>query len=57
MVTFCQLEEGMVVGGHYRIMRFLGQGAMGAVYQAQDSNFDDYNRIVAVKLLPQELQT
>lgn len=46
----------MLIGGHYEILEFLGQGSMGAVYRVRDRYFEDYNRVVACKILPKELR-
>jgi hypothetical protein len=45
-------DVGAVVGGKYRVVRPLGQGGMGAVYEAVQINLD---RPVALKLLKPDL--
>jgi eukaryotic-like serine/threonine-protein kinase len=43
-----QLTPGTSIGGRYEIVRLLGQGGMGAVYQARDKELD---RQVAIKVI------
>ncbi len=48
----CKEKQKSLIGkkfGRYEITKLLGQGGMGAVYQAMDSTL---NRFVALKLLP-----
>ncbi|MBI3669651.1 MAG: tetratricopeptide repeat protein [Acidobacteria bacterium] len=46
------LHPGTLLGNRYEIIRQLGQGGMGAVYQAKDREVD---RMVAVKVIRPEL--
>ena len=46
------LEIGTVLAGRYEIIQLIGQGGMGAVYKARDTELD---RIVALKLIRPEL--
>jgi serine/threonine protein kinase/Flp pilus assembly protein TadD len=46
------LGPGATVGGRYEILRILGEGGMGAVYEARDREVD---RIVAFKVIRADL--
>jgi tetratricopeptide (TPR) repeat protein/predicted Ser/Thr protein kinase len=46
------LTPGMLLAGRYKIIRSLGEGGMGSVYEAQDSEVD---RRVAIKVIRPEL--
>src|SRR5439155_20940865 len=46
------LAAGTVIADRYEVLKPLGRGGMGAVYQTRDREFD---RIVALKLIHPEL--
>src|ERR1700722_17606332 len=52
-VTFDLPDVGDVVGGHYQLVRLLGQGMFGKVYVAQRLDVPEHQ--VALKLLPRSL--
>ncbi|MBZ0272339.1 protein kinase [bacterium] len=50
------IAPGTVLAGKYKILRLVGQGGMGHVFEAREIDFD-LGRTVAIKVLPRALMT
>ena len=51
-LTFPSLEAGHTIGGRYELVREIGRGPRGLVFEAKDRDFEDWP--VALKVLPTE---
>jgi eukaryotic-like serine/threonine-protein kinase len=51
-VADAKFPPGSILSGRYEILRILGEGGMGAVYQARDRELD---RLIALKIIRSEL--
>ena len=49
-----QLKKGTILQRRYRIVRLLGEGDFGAVYQARDLKAGKHDRFVAIKEMPMQ---
>ena len=49
------ISPGAVLSERYKLIREVGRGGMGIVYEAQDQKLED--KIVAIKVLPPEMST
>jgi len=52
VISTTTIQPGFILGKRYEIVRQLGEGGMGAVYQARDTELD---RMVAIKVIRPDL--